>query len=296
MRTLISTLIAAAAFATSVAAADPEVLDPAAASPEGPVWLDGDLYYAEYGAGAVSRIDGSGTKSSIWHGPDCGPSAVLPVGDELLVLCYDEGIVMALDRDGLATGSWDDDTDGAPIPGPNDAVPDGAGGAWITASGAWEAGPDAGRLYHLGSDGLLVKVAEDLSHPNGVALSPDGSRLFVAESGTSRILSFAISGGTVTDRRVFLNISRADPESGPGAWPDGLEIGPAGRLWIGQYSSGRLLGVNTETATVEAVVEVPSAAAPNLAFTPDGARMAVMAVDDTSAAPWPGRVFLLSAP
>jgi len=38
-------------------------------------------------------------------------------------------------------------------------------------------------------------------------------------------------------------------------------------------------------------IEVPSAAAPNLAFGPDEAVLYVAAVDDTAEAPWYGKVY-----
>jgi sugar lactone lactonase YvrE len=50
--------------------------------------------------------------------------------------------------------------------------------------------------------------------------------------------------------------------------------------------------VNAKGEFVRAI-ELPSAAAPNLAFSPDGKRMFVTAVDDTSKAPYPGKVYEL---
>lgn len=38
-------------------------------------------------------------------------------------------------------------------------------------------------------------------------------------------------------------------------------------------------------------IEVPSAAAPNLAFSPEEDMIYIAAVDDVSAAPWPGKVY-----
>ena len=38
-------------------------------------------------------------------------------------------------------------------------------------------------------------------------------------------------------------------------------------------------------------IEVPSAAAPNLAFSPEEDRIFIAAVDDVSPAPWPGQIY-----
>ena len=43
-------------------------------------------------------------------------------------------------------------------------------------------------------------------------------------------------------------------------------------------------------------IEVPSAAAPNLAFSPEEDMIYIAAVDDVSAAPWPGKVYAVPAP
>jgi hypothetical protein len=41
-------------------------------------------------------------------------------------------------------------------------------------------------------------------------------------------------------------------------------------------------------------IEVPSAAAPNLAFSKDGKMIYITAVDDTSAAPYKGKVYAVA--
>lgn len=80
-------------------------------------------------------------------------------------------------------------------------------------------------LYFDGND--FRKAAEDLAYANGVNISPDGRRLYVAETVGKRI-------------RVFnrdLNTGRLAPagviEAGTGV--DNIEVGPSGDLWIGAH-------------------------------------------------------------
>jgi sugar lactone lactonase YvrE len=109
------------------------------------------------------------------------------------------------------------------------------------------------------------------------------------------VISFAVDAdGGLTDRRLFVRLFAADPESGAGAYPDGIEFGPDGNLYIGQYSSGRILAIAPD-ASLAGVIEVPSAAAPNLAFAPDG-RIMVTAVDDTANPPYAGKVYAVTPP
>ena len=51
--------------AAPVLADDVTIIDPAAFFPEGPVMLDGKLYYAQYSGAVVSVWDGA-AKSDIW--------------------------------------------------------------------------------------------------------------------------------------------------------------------------------------------------------------------------------------
>ena len=278
-------------------AAEPQVLDGAAAFPEGPAFHDGALIYAEYGGNVVSRIDPeTGAKSELWREEGCGPSAVLPLDGRFLVTCYDSGRLEAFGTDDGTTQSWEADADGTPLVGPNDATPDGKGGAYVTASGPWESEPIVGRVLHLDADGVLTTVADDLHYPNGVALSPAGDRLFVAESEAGRIISFAVAeDGSLSDRRLFVRLGAIDPASGVLPYPDGIEFGPDGALWIGQFSSGRILAVDPFGEFLSAV-ELPAPAAPNLAFTPDGTGLVAVTVDDPAAPPYPGKVLRLELP
>ncbi|MCR5876271.1 SMP-30/gluconolactonase/LRE family protein [Phenylobacterium sp. J426] len=79
------------------------------------------------------------------------------------------------------------------------------------------------------ADGSPTVVAERLSLPNGVALSPDGARLYVAESTRGRIRVFeGLSGARLRET------ARLKP--GPG--PDNIVVDPQGDLWIGGHNNG----------------------------------------------------------
>jgi len=121
-------------------------------------------------------------------------------------------------------------------------------------------------------DGSIRSVADDLHYANGLVVSADGRRLLVAETYAGRVVSFAIGeDGSLSDRRHFLRLFSVDPTSGPDASPDGLKLGPDGNFYIGQYPNGRIIVADAEGKFVRAI-DVPSAAAPNLAFSPDGMR------------------------
>lgn len=268
-------------------AQDISVINPRALFPEGPVLADGNLYYAEYAGHTVTLWDGS-KNITVWKQEGCGPSAVIPLGEGFAVTCYDSGKLVVITHDGKDVASYDKDESGAALVGPNDGVADGKGGVYFTTSGPWESGPIVGRVMHLGADGKLSEVADDLHYANGITFGPD-KRLYVNESEAGRVISFAVDElGKLSDRRLFVRLyALGEPAD---VYPDGIKLGPDGNFYIGEYSAGNILAV-TPDGKLAAKYTVPSAAAPNLTFSADGKTMYVMAVDNKAGAPYEGKVY-----
>lgn len=89
----------------------------------------------------------------------------------------------------------------------------------------------------------LKVLAKDFDKPNGIALSPDGMRLYVADAGKPRhirVFDVAAEGG-VSNSRVFCTIEQGVP--------DGIRCDADGRVWSSAGdgvkvfdTAGRLLG------------------------------------------------------
>jgi hypothetical protein len=54
------------------------------------VVLDGKLYFAQYSGNVATLWDGA-ANVDFWRKDGCGPSAVVPVGDNFAITCYDGG-------------------------------------------------------------------------------------------------------------------------------------------------------------------------------------------------------------
>jgi len=106
-------------------------------------------------------------------------------------------------------------------------------------------------VYRVGKDGTVTVIEKEFTRPNGVALSPDESVLYVAQSeGTKAIINAYTldKDGNVTDKRLFQDTTDLVAADAPGA-PDGLTVaadgtvftsGPGGILVISK--DGKRLG------------------------------------------------------
>lgn len=194
-------------------AAAPELVEMAGglAFPEGPVWMtDGSVVLVEIQAGRVTRVRPDGARQVIAT-PGGGPNGAAIGPDGALYVCNNGGFEwhsvggltvpghQARDYSGGRIERIDLDTGevrvlygrcGAhPLRGPNDLVFDASGGFWFTDHGKIrERDRDRGGLYWARADGSEIREAVyPLDSPNGVGLSPDGRRVYVAETFTGRV-------------------------------------------------------------------------------------------------------------
>ncbi|MBY8871736.1 SMP-30/gluconolactonase/LRE family protein [Micromonospora sp. PLK6-60] len=91
-------------------------------------------------------------------------------------------------------------------------------------------------------DGEVRLVADDFGQPNGLAFSPDESRLYVVDTRAKHLRRFAVTeGGTLRDGEVFATCDA-------GSF-DGVRLDDAGRVWVAAHDGlhcfdpdGTLLG------------------------------------------------------
>lgn len=286
---------ALASLPGAAAAQEVTIINPETSFPEGPLWFNDLLYYVEYGADTVMMWDGE-SNNLVWRQEGCGPSAVIAVTDETFaVTCYDSGTMELITPTGEAVATIDADDEGNPLFGPNDAVADGAGGFYFSASGIWDAAaPIEGRVYLYRPDGSTVEVANDIHYSNGLALSPDGTNLYVSEMGAQRVLRFNRNAdGTLGNRFLFARLSDLAPdlpEFDIYMGPDGLRTDAAGNVYIAQFEGGRILVADPEGQPVR-VIEVPALYVDNMEFGADESVLYVTAVVDAWTEPYPGQVY-----
>ena len=89
----------------------------------------------------------------------------------------------------------------------------------------------ANGVYKLTKDGKLTLLVDNLTYPNGVALSNDDSIMYVniSDSTNPRIMAYDINGETVKNARVFFD-GRKLAENDVGLF-DGIKIYPDGTIF-----------------------------------------------------------------
>ena len=102
--------------------------------PEGPLYLDGSLYYVGWVSNTLSKWDGK-TTTVLNHTEGCGHNGLaLTKQKTFLLACTDEhGAILELDLTGKQLRRWDADKNGKPFDGGiNDIVVAANGGAYAT--------------------------------------------------------------------------------------------------------------------------------------------------------------------
>jgi gluconolactonase len=165
---------------------------------------------------------------------------------------------------------------GRPLNSPNDVAvgPDGA--VWFTDPAyGWLQGfrprPRLGdHVYrHDRTTGATVLVARGFDKPNGIALSPDGRRLYVGDSGRPRrvrVFDVAPDGGGLGRARVFAHIE-------PG-YPDGLKTDRDGRVYASAADGVQIFGPDGRR-----VGEIPLPGAVNFAWGGPGRNVLFITTD-----------------
>lgn len=186
---------------------------------------------------------------------------------------YSAGTLVQLDRQArlrrVITGHL-----GNRFKGPNDLVHSSDGGLFFTDSGNfqddWVSGRPAGAIYYIDVNGDLNCAAAEIAYPNGIALSPDGHLLYVAEHRRNRILVFdVVEQGVLANRRVFAGLDFECKLPSGRAYelgPDGIGLDDQGRLWVAHYGGGKLIGLDRQGQTAS-TVDLPEGHCPtNLAW------------------------------
>lgn len=262
--------------------------------PEGTIFVGNTLYFVDYATSKVLRLGRDGGVQTVWQQGGCGANGLVQTTTGLLVACYDSGVVSEITLDGRLLATIATDERGEPFLCPNDLASDKKGGVYFSASGS---GSVPGKVYYRSADRRVREVASNIRYANGLAVSNDGERLYLAESGANRILAYAIgSDGALGEGREFVKLGDILSKPGRSVFtPDGIRIDRNGTLFVALYRGGGFAVVDPDGRSITHV-DLPGAHHANLAISPDGRYVFATASDDEPGATLRGAVLKVGNP
>jgi gluconolactonase len=146
--------------------------------------------------------------------------------------------VLHLSADGKMLKHASEESDGQKLNGPNDLTLDTPnGGFYFSDPGDSSKDKPTGNIHYVDRDGKTHLLDKGLAYPNGIVLSADGKKLYLAESQQNRVHVYDVTGpGKVENRKVFAELP-AKKEGTPQIdnQPDGMCLDAAGNLYVAHY-------------------------------------------------------------
>ena len=182
---------------------------------ESPRWHDGRLWFCNWIKQEVVAMDIGGKMEVILKLPfPSFPFSIdwLPNG-KLIVVSNSDQPLMQRESDGSLTSVADLSTTNIKVW--NEIVIDGKGNIYING---------ANSIVLVTATGSVRKQTDGLSFPNGMIITPDNSKLVVAESFGKKLTAFDISSdGSLLNKRVWADLN--------GGAPDGICLDGDGCIW-----------------------------------------------------------------
>ncbi len=249
---------------------------------EGPMWREGRLWFSDLSDDKVIAVSPDGkVETLIQHAGGLNPFPPNSFLGSNAMVTDKDGSVLLVQQGGRKIVRLDvrlqptvliDKYQGKRLNSPNDLVFAADGALWFTDPPFGLAKMDKDPAKELSfngvyryADGKLTAAIRDLTLPNGLAFSPDGKTLYVANYGPKRFVNaYSVAAdGSVGNARTVIEYG---PEEKRDGGPDGLKVDNAGNLWTTGPGGIRIV---TAQGKVLGQIVLPEVAA-NLAFADDG--------------------------
>jgi gluconolactonase len=282
-------LVVCAVFAGTFVCAKEAVVVQKVGGPEGPLVIDGVLYYVGWTSNALFKWDGK-TSTVLNDAPGCGHNGIaLTKQKTLMIACSaDPGAIIEVDLTGKQLRKWDVDREGRKFDGGiNDIAVTAAGGAYATVFGPFLERPTKiiGKILYLAPGAQeWVEVAGDLNYANGIGVSPDQKTLYVDETAGNTILKFTINPeGTLRDRSNFAILHSLTKTASNSPWlgPDSMKVDRSGNLYIAQWAGGCVLKLSPDGKLLHVFKIAAGRGTTNVAFGDDERELYVTVVRDS---------------
>ena len=172
---------------------------------EGPVWDgNGNLYFSDFDNNNVypgqnhnfiRKYTPSTNTFSVFRSKSNKSNGLMFDALGRLIDCEgDSGRITALSDKGYVTEVLADSFGGKRLNSPNDLVIDADGGIYFTDPTWGTLFQGLNGVYYRASNGTVTRIVSNMSKPNGIIISPDGSKLYIGDSESSTVRVYTITG------------------------------------------------------------------------------------------------------
>jgi len=215
--------------------------------PEGPSWLNGELYFSDQGGFGFHKVDRHGRHTLLKK--EYMSVGTTPLGNGNLAVCEitvpfgagepPRGTIVEMTPDGDIVRTIAEKYDGNYVGIPNDLITDTRGGIYFTDpwGGRFPDRQKGSAVYYVRPGGDVIRVTEwdDVTFPNGCMMSPDGSTFFLG-SNEKTIWMYDVAGdGGLSNKRPFCEVIIGDAEFAketPKSFTDGIALDRDGNLYV----------------------------------------------------------------
>jgi gluconolactonase len=137
---------------------------------------------------------------------------------------------------------------------PNDLIADAKGGVYFSDPDFFVTNPpqDKTAVYYIDSTGNVIRVIDDVDEPNGLVLSPNGTKLYVDDGNSKYVYSWDVApDGTVSGK---ITLAELQTVSGDIAESDGMAIDIHGNIYV---ATGKGIQVFSPEGEAIATIVVP---------------------------------------
>ena len=226
---------------------------------EGPVWYnDSVLLFVDdgmFGTGSdIYKYDPVGNQIIKWPSNSTHCTGLSCDKDGNLIGASFN--ILMMNKAGQLTKTLASKYNGKPFDNPNDLIADDKGGVYFTDPDFFLTTPpqDKTAIYYIDSTGNVMRVIDDLAEPNGLVLSPDGTKLYAVDAGNKYVYSWDVA----PDGSVSGKLSLAELQSGVGSYADGMAIDINGNIYVATDKGIQVFSPGGVALTIIAVPEKSS--------------------------------------
>ncbi|KQY36039.1 gluconolaconase [Caulobacter sp. Root487D2Y] len=239
---------------------------------ESPRWWNGRLWVCDWGARELLTVDMAGCRETI-VAVDALPFCIDPRPDDrLLISAAGQVLLLAphrqlkshADLSSLSDKPWNEIVVVASGKGRGNAYVNNIGFDFPHGE------VTTGIIALVTPDGAARQVADGVAFPNGMAITPDGETLILAESYGQCLTAFDIMpDGGLSNRRIWAEVD---------GHPDGICLDAEGAVWYADVPGRRCVRV-AEGGAVLARVDVDRGCFSCALGGPDGTTLFIVAAD-----------------